>query len=118
MTQFLQKISVKQNLVIFGDGAQIRDFIYVDDVAKANLAAMQSSIESGFFNVSTGAPTTIKELADVILELSCEKLGVTYEKALKGDIKTSLVGTQKTEKILNWKSETSLRDGLRRLLLD
>ena len=118
VTKFLKKISAKQDLVIFGDGTQVRDFIYVTDAARANLAAMQNSIESGFFNIGTGVPTLIKELADTIMELSCQKVGVVYEKALEGDVKASLADTTKTEKILNCKYEISLRDGLRLLLLE
>ena len=118
MTQFLKKISAKQDLRIFGDGTQVRDFIHVTDIAKANLTAMQSSVESGFFNIGTGVPTSIKELADILIELSCEKLGVVYEQALEGDVKASSASTLKTEKILGWKSEISLRDGLKLLLLE
>ena len=118
ITRFLQRISAKQDLVIFGDGTQIRDFIYVTDVARANLTAMQNSVESGFFNIGTGVPTSIKELADIILELSCQKLDVVYEKALDGDIKTSLADIHLAEKMLDWMPVINLREGLRLLLAD
>ena len=57
ITQFMKKISNQEDLIIFGDGEQIRDFIYVTDIARANLIAMQSEIEFGFFNIGKGNVT-------------------------------------------------------------
>lgn len=119
ITTFLKQISVKDDLKIFGDGTQVRDFIYVTDVAVANIAAMMdASLEFGFFNIGTGVPTSIKELADIVLDLSCQKLDVVYESALEGDIKASLADIQLSEKMLDWRPVIDLREGLRLLLAD
>lgn len=118
ITEFLRQISQKNSLKIFGDGTQVRDFIHVTDVARANITAMSSSVASGFFNIGTGVPTSIKELADIILEISCQALDVVYEKALEGDVKTSLADISLAEKMLGWRPVTSLRGGLGLLLAD
>jgi UDP-glucose 4-epimerase len=116
ITQFLRKISKKEELRIFGDGNQVRDFIHVTDIAKANLIAMQSEIEFGFFNIGTGKPTTINDLANIMIELSGEKLNVKHQEPLDGDVRMSLADTQKTEKMLHWKYEIELKNGLKELI--
>jgi len=116
ITQFMKKISKKEELIIFGDGEQVRDFIHVDDIAKANLAAMQNENEFDFFNIGTGNPISINELADIMIGISNMKLNVKHEKPLEGDVKMSLANTQKTEKILQWKNEIGLKEGLEKLL--
>ncbi len=116
ITQFMRKISRKEEFIIFGDGKQVRDFIFVEDVAKANLVAMQSEVEFGFFNIGTGKPTSINNLAGIMIELSSEKLNVKHEDPLEGDVKMSLADTQKTENMLHWKYEIELKNGLKELI--
>lgn len=119
ISQFLKQISAKEDdLRIFGDGKQIRDFVHVADVATANIAAMPSPLEFGFFNIGTGVPTSIKKLADIIMELSSQKLGIVYEKALEGDVKTSLADITTSREVLGWSPAIDLRDGLSQLLSD
>jgi UDP-glucose 4-epimerase len=116
ITKFMNNISKENNLTIYGDGKQIRDFIHVNDIAKANLVAMQSKIPNGIFNIGSGNPISINNLAKIMIELSNKKLNITYEKPLSGDIKKSLADTKKTEDVLSWKYEIELRDGLKKLL--
>jgi len=115
ITKFMKKISNQEDLIIFGDGEQVRDFIHVTDIARANLTAMQSEIEFGFFNIGTGNPTSINNLADIMIKLSNKKLNVIHEKPLLGDVKMSLADIQKTKKELKWKSEIKLEEGLHNL---
>jgi len=65
----LNKIDVNEPPVINGDGSQAYDFIYVQDVARYNVAALKSKVTNEFFNVGTGVQTTIKQLCDAILKL-------------------------------------------------
>ena len=116
ITQFIIKISKKEELRIFGDGKQVRDFIHVTDIAKANLVAMQSEIKFGFFNIGTGKPTTINDLANIMIEVSGKKLNVKHEEPLDGDVRMSLADTQKTENMLHWKYEIELKEGLKELI--
>ena len=73
ITKFFERLSENKPPIIFGDGSQVRDFISVEDVSKANLMAMKSSINDGFINVGTGIPTSIKDLADIMIRLSRKK---------------------------------------------
>ena len=77
---------------------------------------MQSKIEFGFFNIGTGKPTSIIDLANIMIEISGEKLNVKHEEPLDGDVRMSLADTQKTENVLHWKYEIELKEGLKGLI--
>jgi len=87
ITKFLENISSGKSPIIFGDGSQIRDFIFVKDVARANLAAMTSSIDHGFFNVGTGIAISIKDLAYLMIKISGKDLEPVFDKLPEGDVK-------------------------------
>jgi UDP-glucose 4-epimerase len=74
----LNKIDDNEPPVINGDGSQAYDFIYVEDVARANIAALESDVKIGFYNVGSEIQTSIRELCDLILELKQSDLKVTY----------------------------------------
>ena len=74
----LNKIEAGEQPVINGDGSQAYDFVYVEDVAKANICALESNIKTGNYNVGTEVQTTIKELCDTILDLKKSQLKVKY----------------------------------------
>jgi len=112
ITKFLENIQNDKPPVIFGDGNQTRDFVFVKDVAKANLAAMLSNQTSGFFNVGTGKVITIKELADIMIKISCKPLEPVYDKLPKGDVKSSQADISLAQNLLCWTPETSLEEGL------
>ena len=115
ITKFLDKINQGKNPIVFGDGSQIRDFIFVQDVARANLATMKSNVEHGFFNIGSGNEITIKELASLMIKISGKSLDIQFDKIPEGDIKLSKSDTSLTSKILGWKAETTLEEGLRTL---
>lgn len=116
ITKFMKNLDEKKPLIINGDGTQVRDFIYVEDVVKANLVAMESKVDSGFFNIGTGIATSIKRLAQIMIELSTSSVGLIFSESLKGDIKKSQADTGLTEKILGWKFKTSLKSGLQKIM--
>ena len=118
ITKFINKLKEKQSPLINGDGKQIRDFIFVEDVAEANIVAMKSDIKSGFFNIGTGIGTTIKHLADILVEISGGEITPIHSDVLKGDIEFSQANTSLTEKMLKWKFQMPLTDGLRKIYPD
>jgi UDP-glucose 4-epimerase len=75
----LNKIEADEAPTINGDGSQAYDFISVRDVARANVLSLQSKATDKFFNVGTGVQTSIRELCDLILELTDSNLEVTYK---------------------------------------
>ena len=115
ITKFLDKINQGKNPIVFGDGSQIRDFIFVQDVARANLATMKSNVEHGFFNIGSGNEITIKELASLMIKISGKSLDIQFDKIPEGDIKLSKADISLSIKILGWKAKTTLEEGLRTL---
>jgi len=112
ITKFLENISNDKPPVIFGDGSQSRDFIFVKDVAKATLAAMLSSVDGGFFNIGSGKIVTIKELAKLMIKISGKHLEPVFGELPKGDIKSSQADITLVKKQLSWEPETSLEEAL------
>jgi len=116
ITKFLKNIELKKSLIIYGNGDQIRDFIHVKDIAKANFTIMKSSIEKGFFNIGTGESNSINELASIIIKISNHKEGISYLEPLNGDVKKSKADTSLTKKTFNWNYSINLEEGLRGLM--
>jgi len=115
ITKFLENISTGKPPIIFGDGCQIRDFIFVKDVARSNLTAMNSSIDHGFFNIGTGIAISIKDLAYLMIKISGKDLEPVFDKLPEGDVKSSQADITLAKKILGWENATKLEDGLRTL---
>jgi nucleoside-diphosphate-sugar epimerase len=93
-------------LEIHGDGSQTRDFVHVDDVAEANIRAMQSNINNDTINVGTGTQVSIKELADLI------STNQVYTPKRKVDLQDTLCDTTKLERLLHWKPTRNIRDSI------
>jgi len=112
ITKFLENISAGKPPIIYGDGSQVRDFIFVKDVARANLSAMNSSIDHGFFNVGTGIVISIKDLAYLMIKISGKDLEPIFDKLPEGDVKNSQADITLAKNLLNWEYVTKLEDGL------
>ena len=117
ITRYIDRISRKEPLVIYGDGLQTRDFVNVNDVAAGVLAAMRLDDVSGqVFNIGSGKPTSINELSKTLLDLSGQDLAIIYEKTRPGDIKDSYADISKAQKLLHYEPQVSLTEGLSVLL--
>lgn len=116
ITKFLERIRNKQPPIIYGDGLQKRDFVYVGDVARANLLSMESKIDSTFFNVGSGKITTILELANMIIKASGLEIKPIYEKPLQGDVNESQADINLIEKMISWHTEMKLENWLLKIL--
>ena len=116
----LNKIDAGEPPVINGDGSQAYDFIYVDDVARSNVLALQSDSTDEFYNVGTGIQTSIRKLCDTILELRQSNLRVTYQPYDTDDARRLVqnrIGCPKlAAEQLNFLHEISLCDGLQKLI--
>lgn len=100
---------------IFGDGLQTRDFVYVKDVARVNVAAMQSTA-CGVINVATGRSVTLLEMAQVFTASMGNPTEVKYEPARAGDVPHSSVTPLRMQNELEVKGMISLKDGLTGLI--
>ncbi|HIP88934.1 MAG TPA: SDR family oxidoreductase [Thermococcus paralvinellae] len=111
---FINRALKNEPLIIFGDGKQTRDFIYVKDVVKANVLVAEKKRANGeVFNVARGERTTILELAMKIIDATNSSSPIIFDKPRPGDIKHSQADISKIKK-LGFKPEYSLEEGLLR----
>lgn len=110
---FAGKLLAEQPCTIFGDGKQTRDYVYVGDVARANVLALTSSFV-GALNVGTGIETDVIELHDGIAKACGSSLKPTFAAPRAGEQKRSCIDPSKASEILGWKPEVSLEEGLSR----
>jgi nucleoside-diphosphate-sugar epimerase len=115
ITQFLRNLKENKSPIVNGDGNQLRDFIHVEDVAKANLIAMQSKIKNGFFNIGTGRKISILELAKIMTNISGLNLNPIFAPLPDGDVKLSQADTTLSKKLLGWESSIPFEEGLKQL---
>jgi UDP-glucose 4-epimerase len=99
---FLQRISDKLPPEINGDGRQFRDFVYVKDVANANIMSMNSSINHEFFNVGTNTSITILNLAKLIIKSSGLDIKPIFKPALKGDVQQTIADINLIKEKIGW----------------
>jgi len=116
ITKFLDRINEGKSPIIFGDGSQIRDFIHVSDVVKANLMAMNSKSSNLIANIGTGNAISILELANMIINTSGLKIDPVFMEALEGDIEKSLADISQAKKHFNWEPKIELQDWLKEIL--
>ncbi|KTD49431.1 protein capI [Legionella rubrilucens] len=117
MSHFKQAILTHQNLPIYGDGQQTRDFIYIDDVVDALIkAASIDCSEALVFNICTGEAITIESLARLMLKLTDSQAGIDYLPARGGDLVHSLGKTELAQKQLGFRAKTQIEDGLKQFL--
>ena len=114
--RFLDRLKEGRSPIIYGDGSQIKDFIFVHDVVLANLRAMTSKIRNGFFNIGSGRSISITDLAYLMIEISGRQLEPEYQDPRPGDAKMSVADISKAAKLLDWRPNTILKAGLRNLL--
>ncbi|MGI9305195.1 MAG: NAD-dependent epimerase/dehydratase family protein [Gammaproteobacteria bacterium] len=112
---FVDRIREKMPLSVFGDGRQTRDFIYVGDVARANMAALRGDA-TGVSNVATGHTVTLLELIATLDKLCGVKSDVNFLPPREGDIAHSAGDPSHMHEVLNMKAETALSAGLSNLL--
>ncbi len=98
--------------IVFGDGSQSYDFIDVRDVAKANVCALKSDVSDEFYNVGTGRATSIKQICELLLELTGSDLAIQYEPTAQSFVTNRLGSTEKAEADLDFRADRELREGL------
>ena len=116
----LNKIDSGEPPQINGDGSQAYDFIYVEDIARANVLALKSSQTDQFYNVGTGVQTSVKQLCDTILELKKSDLKVSFKSYSEDDarqlVKNRIGSIEKARNELQFEYKYTLREGLLKLI--
>ena len=102
--------------ILYGDGSQAYDFIYVQDTARANVCALKSDVTDEFYNVGSGTRTSLRELCELILEVTGSAQSIQYEPAGKTFVTNRIGSTAKAERDLGFRTTVDLREGLARLI--
>ena len=109
---FLERIQNKLPPKINGDGLQARDFVFVGDVVRANIMAMESNIDHAFFNVGTNTSTSVLELANIMIKAANLDIKPIFGPPLEGDIKMSIADISLIEKSLDWHPTITIQEWL------
>jgi UDP-glucose 4-epimerase len=113
---FCGNLAAGRGSTINGSGEQTRDYVYVEDVARANVLALETDAPSGAYNVGTGIETSVNELYEILREASGRDLQPAHGPAKQGEQLRSSVNPTAAARILGWRPETNLAAGLKRTL--
>ena len=117
LIRWLDAIEAGKPPLIFGDGSQSMDFVYVEDVARINLLAACSPVTDEVFNVGTGVQTSLNELCRLLLDLSGSSMRPEHREARKvANVNARRAAVGKAEEMLDFKAAVSLEQGLRELI--
>ncbi|MEA2074367.1 MAG: GDP-mannose 4,6-dehydratase [Euryarchaeota archaeon] len=114
--KFVKAILNEEEIIVFGDGTQTRDFTFVDDVVEANILAANSEIEGEVFNVGGGSRISVTDLIKLLEETTEKKARINYIEKQKGDVRDTLADTGKISNELNWKPRVKIEEGLMRFV--
>ena len=113
---FAERMSVSEKCFVNGTGEQTRDYVYVEDVARANLLALEHGAPTGAYNIGTGFETSINDLYTSMAEISGSRLAPEYRPAKPGEQLRSSVDSTRADLVLGWRPEVELFSGLTRTL--
>ena len=117
MAIFTLKLLAGERPVIFGDGLQERDFVYVSDVIDANVAAVEREAQDTF-NIGAGTPTNVNAIYEHLARLTGFDGPAAYDTARPGDVYKIYLDVSKARRLLDWSATTELDEGLRRVVED
>nr|HML30545.1 NAD-dependent epimerase/dehydratase family protein [Hyphomicrobium sp.] len=117
LIRWMERIEAGQPPLIFGDGKQTMDFVYIDDVARSNILALQSDKSDNVYNVASGTETSLNDLAYALLRVMGSNMQPEYGPERKvNPVSRRLADTTAAERDLGFKAEVDLDEGLRRLV--
>ena len=103
--------------IVYGDGSQTYDFVYVEDIARANVLAARSDVSDRCYNVGRGIGTTVRELVERLLRLTGSGLTIQYEPAGQTFVTQRIGSIANAKRDLGFEATTELTDGLTRLMV-
>ena len=117
LIRWMERIDAGQPPLILGDGTQTMDFVYVEDIARANILALASDVSDEVFNVASGVETSLNELAAALSRVMNVRPRAEYGPERKVNaVPRRLASTEKAERLLGFRAQVSLDDGLSRLV--
>jgi UDP-glucose 4-epimerase len=114
--RILDNLDQNKPPVVYGDGSQAYDFIYVEDAAEANVLGLKADTVDEFYNVGMGVKTSIKELAELLLKITGSNLEIEYRPEGKTFVTNRIGSTEKAEEEIGFRAKTNLEDGLKKLI--
>ena len=111
---FLKLALEGKPLTIQGDGLAHRKFIYVEDLANGNVAALNTAAKNQVFNLEGPRNITVKEVAETVKELFDGKVEIVYVEARPGDYAGKVVSNDKSKEIINWEPKIDFKEGAKR----
>jgi UDP-glucose 4-epimerase len=112
----LDKLDRGEPPVVFGDGSQSYDFVYVTDLARANVLALTAEATDAVYNVGTGVPTTIRELVEELVVITGADVEPEYRPEATSYVTRRLGSTEAAERDLGFTAQVPWREGLRELV--
>jgi len=116
VSKFIIEALKNKKIIIYGDGEQTRDFIHVRDVARAIELVIEKSAFNEKFNIGSGRPVSIAELAKLVKEIVCPNCKIINKPPRVGDIRHSYADITKARKVLGFEPTVTLEDGIRELV--
>lgn len=113
---FCGNMAAKRPSTINGNGEQTRDYVYADDVARANVLALEQDPPPGAYNIGTGIETSVNRLYELLQDISGEYIPPRHGPGKPGEQLRSCVDHSRATRLLGWRPEVSLADGLRETL--
>lgn len=113
---FAKRIAAGQDITIYGDGTQTRDFVYAGDIARGICKAMTTKNVNTVYNLSTQTETSLLDLVRIMSEVSGCEITPKFGPVRDGDIYRSMLSNRKAKEDLGWEPQVSLADGLRRTM--
>ena len=113
---FAKRIAAGQDITIYGDGTQTRDFVYAGDIARGICKAMTTRNVNTVYNLSSQTETSLLELVRIMGDVSGCEIEPNFGPVREGDIYRSMLSNQKAKAGLGWEPQVSLEDGLRRTM--
>jgi UDP-glucose 4-epimerase len=110
----LERALSGQPLLVSGDGSQARNFVYVEDLARAHVLGLADGCANHTFNLDGGRPITVLEVAEAVRRLLGSNVSIEHLPARPGDYAGKLVSQEKTARIMGWEDTTPFEEGLRR----
>jgi UDP-glucose 4-epimerase len=117
LIRWIERIAAGQPPLILGDGTQTMDFVYIEDVARSNILALESELADDVFNIASGTETSLNELAAALLKVMGSDLQPEYGPERKvNPVSRRMADTSRAERLLGFRAQVSLEDGLSRLV--
>jgi UDP-glucose 4-epimerase len=114
MPIFVKKALNNEPLTIYGDGSQFRNFIYVEDLAEGNVAALKPVAENKTYNLEGMRPISVKEVAETIKNILQKDVEIRYETARPGDYGGKIILSRRARDELGWEPKVDFEEGMRR----